>query len=321
MSKNHINIFHHPTTAIFLDDDSTFFSNIHFKIAKQLRCQYYQHIDQAIDATQQPFDTLSSSYGSELIHSDTPIRDTLFSGIKPMDNRRVLEPSVFVVDYQMPGMNGLDVCRHITNPYISKLLLTGIADEKIAIQALNEGTIDYYLHKSEADLSLRIVAAVKHLQHQYFHRLIKDYRFYYQPPHLSDPAFNTYFTEICEELAIVEHYYMDSPQGVLLIDKKGKASVLLAYCEEEIKAHINHCHQQQAPRPLIDELIEGRSIPFFPRRSYYFYDSSLLNWQDYLHKATHVSGCQTYFCSLLPNPATQELLPGYQDIILASYQN
>jgi sigma-B regulation protein RsbU (phosphoserine phosphatase) len=55
--------------------------------------------------------------------------------------------AVVVSDYLMPGMNGIELLRHVktTSPDTIRMMLTGSADMSTAIQAVNEGSI-YKFH-------------------------------------------------------------------------------------------------------------------------------------------------------------------------------
>src|ERR1700677_1218699 len=57
------------------------------------------------------------------------------------DARRFEEISTLVVDYFMPGMDGLTFCRNFQENAYVKIMLTGEADQSLAIAAFNEGVI------------------------------------------------------------------------------------------------------------------------------------------------------------------------------------
>lgn len=321
LNSDQINLFYHPTITIFLDDDPDFFSYIQFKIGKTLCCKYFNDVEQALNYSHLAYQKLQLSYpiGTP---SNTPVGDALFSSQRPLDKQRFFEPSVFVVDYQMPGVNGLEICKQITNPYIKKVLLTGVADENVAIKALNEGIIDYYIHKGELELATKIITAINMLQQQYFAELIKKYPFYFQPSQINDSVFGRYFSDVCEKNNIVEYYFMDSPMGFLMLDSKGSVFILLAYTEGEVEAHIEYCQDQSAPTDLLTQLETRESIAFFSNSDHYYYDGPIQDWRIYLHPVTRVeSEDELYYCSLITFSNIKALPEGYKALILTSQQN
>jgi CheY-like chemotaxis protein len=46
---------------------------------------------------------------------------------------------VLVVDYSMPQMNGVEVCEALRHLPCKKILFTGAADEKVAVERLQSG--------------------------------------------------------------------------------------------------------------------------------------------------------------------------------------
>ena len=58
-----------------------------------------------------------------------------------------LHPDVAVMDVAMPELNGMEFCRRITDPSIRKIVLTGKADEHVAVKSFNEGLIDRFIRR------------------------------------------------------------------------------------------------------------------------------------------------------------------------------
>lgn len=73
---------------------------------------------------------------------------------------------VCVVDYAMPGMNGLETLSELMDWSGARVLLTGQADEQIAVQAFNQALIDQFIPKQIAGASRRIIDTVQHLMNR-----------------------------------------------------------------------------------------------------------------------------------------------------------
>ncbi len=78
--------------------------------------------------------------------------------------------SVAIVDYAMPEINGIEVCRRIAdiNPFVKKIMLTGEADLATAVAALNQEEIDYFIPKSTPDLMNEINRVLSDVEDRYF---------------------------------------------------------------------------------------------------------------------------------------------------------
>ena len=69
-------------------------------------------------------------------------------------------------------MNGLEFCRNIQNLPIRKIMLTGRADTKLAVEAFNQKIIDKFLLKDVAEeIENTIYDALIEEQKVYFEKL------------------------------------------------------------------------------------------------------------------------------------------------------
>jgi signal transduction histidine kinase/FixJ family two-component response regulator len=60
-----------------------------------------------------------------------------------MQNSSQAQYDVAVVDYQLPDLSGMDVLYHLTALDVPVIMVTGRGDEKVAVQALKAGAVDY----------------------------------------------------------------------------------------------------------------------------------------------------------------------------------
>lgn len=90
----------------------------------------------------------------ELVAADGYVVHTARNGIEALKSLDSLPASIVVSDLNMPGMNGLDLCRRIrerVSPgYVYVVLLTVRADEEDILAGLDAGADDYLSKRSSA---------------------------------------------------------------------------------------------------------------------------------------------------------------------------
>lgn len=131
---------------------------------------------------------------------------------------------VGVVDYAMPAMDGLRVLGELTRWPGSRILLTGRADEQLAVSAFNRGMIDQFIPKQSPDIRMRLTRAIKHLQHQPDERHQHIWRAtltHEQHALLADPLISTELVRLARVQGWIEHVAIGMPFGVLALDAQG----------------------------------------------------------------------------------------------------
>lgn len=138
----------------------------------------------------------------------------------------------------MPEMNGLELCEQVKTP-INKILLTGVTDEHVAIDAFNQKLIHHYINKKDlSDISL-LELAIEQGKQDYFNRITEFHQHLIvhdeRETTLTDPAFIEFFWKIRAELDTTEHYLLDPIGTFLFINEFGRRRILYTYNEELLK--------------------------------------------------------------------------------------
>lgn len=277
-----------PSTTLFLDDNRDFLLNFVLQLDESVAYRIFSDPNAALALISQRASYLNIFSQTE--KGILPIHEEIYNP------NRFAEISVIVVDYAMPGINGLDFCRQIENPNIKKILLTGQADEKLATAAFNEGLIHRYIKKNELHAAELITKSIAELQLQYFQGLSKQVESKLaiaEPACLQDKAFIQFFRQICEDNHIVEYYLLDDSGSFLLLDQDAHTHFLILKTEDNKKAYYQLAQQQGAAPDILAQLLTGQKIPLCVQS-----DLATFPWQDCLHSLTqgkHLQGEQAYY--------------------------
>lgn len=327
-------LFYYPTQVILVDDDPDFLDAVSLILPRDLSYRLFQSARQAlthINGAQQHAELIRrvySSYKTGPFDSDTLTHIEINELYKEIYNaERFSTPSVVVVDYSMPSMNGLEFCASLTNPFIKRILLTGQADTDLAVHAFNEGLIDQFISKKDHDLEQKLQRSIAALQQQYFSKsfkLITDPVIANsQSRFLNNPDFVAYFNSIRSHHKFIEYYLIDEPySGFALLDQKGNLSILLILSEDRLAEHIKQCSASGAPLQLVEALRNGALIPLFNVSDDVEYLKVILNkdWIKYYVAAKKVSAQAPYFCALLPQKDAHRLLRKYLPQEIKSFE-
>ena len=129
----------------------------------------------------------------------------------------------------MPSMNGIEVCEHLKRLGVKIVLLTGDADETIAVEAFNNRLINRYIKKSVENLHGTLIDCIKDLQHEWcLQKSIEGLSMINNGDEarvgkcFGDGNLKSFFAKILNEYDIAEYYYISAPANLLLLDMRGK---------------------------------------------------------------------------------------------------
>ncbi len=314
MKLDKIYPFYFPTTAVFVDDDRDFLLNFSLQLGEELSYVLFDSPQKALERIKMQLlshdrrtyfkvlnKTESIHPGAHMFRLST---EDIYKAIYQI--KRFQEISVAIVDYSMPGMNGMEFCQLLKKSPIKKILLTGRADEGVAIKAFNEGLIDHYIQKNDPKVAEKLEAAIQRLQQAYFSETAEvlmqtlskeSYHF------LEDSKFVRAFQQYCNSQKITEYYLTDSPKGFLLADSIGGMQQVLIMEPSDIAVQLAIAKDEEAPAALIAKLESGEWLPCFSRTGGH-YVKQLDNWEEYLHPAEIIQGDREYRVAYLKKPIT-----------------
>ncbi|MGB0712154.1 MAG: response regulator [Gammaproteobacteria bacterium] len=285
----------HPTTVLMVDDELGFLQSVVLDLPQDLPVRITDSPATLISEVAHLGDGLvvpNNGQGNPC--TDSPLFDGLEGRLR--DSGRYRTPSVIVADYDMPGMNGLELAANLRSTGVGIILLTGKADERIAVEAFNDGRIQRYINKSSPDLGERLAGYIRQLQENHMATQAQMFQAISRAPwptFIRDPAIYAYMAELRRDNDITEWYASAQPPGFILLDAEGRLSRLLVIGESELRTHLEVCEGEDAPEALMQALASGEVAPLFDTDDGY-YHRDMNNWAESLLPARTITGMERY---------------------------
>ena len=171
--KKTIPIAYFQGKVVLLDDDTEFLSSaVDFLKAEQHQILGCSSIADALKKCEEGAEL------SELLPIDAILPEEVEGNAIELYVKKIMEISknkkrnevipVIIADYDMPEMNGISFFKKLKDKQGYKILLTGVAEEKMATDAFNTGIIDSYIKKGSLDLFDDLSQAIKNGREEYF---------------------------------------------------------------------------------------------------------------------------------------------------------
>lgn len=312
---NRLACMYYPTTTMLVDDNSRFLDHVSLTLGADLPHTAYTDPTQALAALQKS--SSAATRFSQTIVTDQASNDyRAFSEKHPLSlnlaklyetvyqRNRFAQVSVAVVDYAMPQMNGLEFCRRLTGTQIKKIMLTGEADEAVAVEAFNQGLIDKFIIKNKADVDKTLIASIHELQKRNFQDLsaMLIQGLSTQPNScLIDPVFVSFFNELVKSLSASDYYLIEASGSFLFMDQNGTLTWLVVRNEEDLQDFAIEADEADAPEQIIEAIKSGMKIPYFNDLSDYSSETPQSEWEKILYPAHKLAGSdnKNYYYSIL----------------------
>ena len=176
---------------------------------------------------------------------------------------RFTRTQVCVVDYSMPSMSGLRVLSELSPWSGSRILLTGRADEQLAVSAFNRGLIEQFIPKQSPDIRLRLTGAIQTLLHKPDPRYEQVWRVTLsreQNALLDNPLMSATLEKLARAQGWVEHVVIGAPFGILALDHKGQAVWLQLEPSDRLAELAEMAASQGWDAASVQEVAEGKKI-------------------------------------------------------------
>lgn len=298
--------FFSPTEVILIDDESLILEDWFIKLSElPINLKLFNNPFEALEYIN------NNSVGQK---EEVPLRTQDFHH-RIYSPNRFKQVSTVVVDYHMPGLNGLDLCRKITSPHIQKVMMTGAASTSTAVGAFNERIIDQFFQKSDMGVFSKLQNAVVTAQGQYFEKytLALLHHFNTEFPEsliLTDPVYVAFFENFVQKKQVVEYYMLDAIGSFLFLSETGETSAVFVFNEEMWESQEDMIPEIDRDTDLAKEIYaHQKAICFYKFNADCDYEVS--DWKKYVYPLTKVEGKCTYFLACvesLPNFALDKIV-------------
>lgn len=299
--------FYYPTTTVWVDDDALFLQSVS-QIMGPKNLKPFQSPNDCLsyfDRYKQPHTKMSFLRGAiederyDLLNH-APV-DLNVSTLHQIYNftERTDEISVIIVDYKMPEMKGIELCKRLRSQSAKKILLTGEATHSEAIAAFNENIIDRFICKDSPTLSDDIKKYVAELSQQYFYDKTKSILSHLEVEHklpLSDKEFINFFDKLRKTNSIKEYYLIDKNGSLMLVNDKNEVSFFAVHTDRSLDDFLELHHEISKTTTFIGAIEQRDKIPFFGigKESWQF---DIKEWEQYLLATNVLNGRETYYYS------------------------
>ncbi len=310
MSTFALSPFYHPTTIVLVDDNQTFLDSLDLDLNIEHGYRTFTQPEAALAYLNQPpaspplaercFVLDYHAENGPTIHLDLNILEQEVTRVERFQRNAVL-----IVDYAMPSMDGLELCAQLTDPYLMKAMLTGVADEKIAVAAFNAGLIHRFVPKHDVMATHNISRFVAELQIEHFHRLSARLRsnLAIDPPEfLIDKQIADFVQQLMQREHLVEYYLVAEPDGLLLLDGAGTMLRLIVLDEQAMDAQLNYARAHRAPDAVLQLLAKRQRLCYFWDRPENYFGEEQYPWSEHLLKVNPIQGTKQWYIAIAEDP-------------------
>jgi CheY-like chemotaxis protein len=304
-------LFYYPTQIVWVDDDEIFLQSVCGRFENTFNIKTYSSPDECLSELQNKsvisaeLPLLKGSKDHEeydlIDHMPVDINLNSMHALRNND-KRYDETSVIIVDYNMPGKTGIDLCYELRSSPVKKILLTGEASNQLAVDAFNKGIIDCFIRKDEPTLSADLISHVKRLQLQYFietsNPLLSHLEADYKLPQ-SDPQFSDFFEQWSKENNIHEYYLIDKNGILLTQNKSGEVKYFITHTDRSLDTFTKLYAEDLEVASFIEDINQRAKIPFFGLKKE-SWDYEFTQWTDHFYSPSLLHGRERYYWAVVP---------------------
>lgn len=259
-------LFNRPGSVVFVDDDPDYLEMLALVLPRQWHAKLFLRPQDCIHHLKQepPFWEADAWNQQQLVDQWRAGRPLVPQILEywARHTERYSMARVCIIDYSMPGMDGLQALAELGDWPGARVLLTGQADDQLAIDAFNRGLIQQFVPKQMPDIARHLTDVVQRLMGTPHPRHAQTWRATLRPEH-HDMLCNPSVARDLSALAAkrwVEHVVVGEPFGVLGLDAAGYASWLQLETPAALPALAELAQVAGLPAANVSDIRAGRTL-------------------------------------------------------------
>jgi CheY-like chemotaxis protein len=265
-------LFKRPHSVLLLDDDAAFMSWLSLSLPYEWRLNCFSNdIDAAQYLNQSMVDIQADWSLLEDIANSTDSSSKLIQVLSywHQQTQRWQLCQLGIVDYAMPGLTGVDFLSQFPNWAGNRILLTGFADERVAVQAFNTGAIQQYIRKQNQNLAQLIVNSAGPLNHD----IAAEYQKMWhaklsiaQRRVLRDKNIAHQLAQWCDT-HLLEYIFLSNPFGIVGLNAQGQLHWVQLVFAQQLPELEQDAKEQGWDEVTLGHVREGKAISNYALRA------------------------------------------------------
>lgn len=259
-------LFRRPGAVVLLDDDADYLEMLAMVLPRHWPLRLFTRPTQCVQAIHRELrlweaDLWQLQYLVDLWRQGKPLLPQVL-GYWARATERYGLTQVCVVDFSMPAMDGLQVLSELVDWPGARVMLTGQADERVAVHAFNRRLIDHYIPKQAPNIALRLIETIDGLARRACERHEAILATTLRPEQhalLRAPGVPQALEDFVRR-RWVEHVVVGEPFGVLGMDGAGQVGWLQFETREGLAALAELADLEGLPGPVRTDIRRGHRL-------------------------------------------------------------